>query len=481
MEAGALTEIAERQAEIQKMRRQMSGTGLSAEQKELVEGAAQWDQSTGKFQVKLGETMMNIGELTKEQAKAFGQEQVTLEERAKQAMTFDESFKATIETLKAALLPLLNTVNKVLTRITPLIDGLSKIAGTKGGWAKAGGILLAAGGLFKLASFGLNQFAKSFVQTGMGKAMQNIGQGGLGSGGGGKSGFKGIAPGGIGSDFTKTGQIRKGAAGLQQAKGVRSLAAGAGAGAAMAGAGAGVMLAAKGISQLADSMAKLTPEQAEQLASIVKSLAWFMVGAAGAAVGIAAIGLAGTGAAVGLLAFGGAMLMVGAGIGIATMGIGKMATGLALLNESGGGAGKQLTGVAGGITAIMLAMGAGGIPMLFAFNNSLRRMAKSSDGIEKIGVAFSHITAALSGSREDFIAVENAVKSIGSSNVRGGGYFAELSSLLSKPLQVEFAKGKVSMTNDITLNMDGQKFMQKSYDVNIAIQKHESLKHGKGS
>ena len=236
-----------------------------------------------------------------------------------------------------------------------------------------------------------------------------------------------------------------------------------------------------GIETLDILKAKLTPEQAEQLASIVKSLAWFMVGAAGAAVGIAAIGLAGTGAAVGLLAFGGAMLMVGAGIGIATMGIGKMATGLALLNESGGGAGKQLTGVAGGITAIMLAMGAGGIPMLFAFNNSLRRMAKSSDGIEKIGVAFSHITAALSGSREDFIAVENAVKSIGSSNVRGGGYFAELSSLLSKPLQVEFAKGKVSMTNDITLNMDGQKFMQKSYDVNIAIQKHESLKHGKGS
>ena len=36
------------------------------------------------------------------------------------------------------------------------------------------------------------------------------------------------------------------------------------------------------------------------------------------------------------------------------------------------------------------------------------------------------------------------------------------------------------MTNDITLNIDGQKFMNKAYDVNVAIQKHESLKHGKG-
>ena len=78
--------------------------------------------------------------------------------------------------------------------------------------------------------------------------------------------------------------------------------------------------------------------------------------------------------------------------------------------------------------------------------------------------------------------MENAVKSISGTNVKSGGYFAELANLLKKPLQVEFANnGRVSMTNDITLNLDGQRFMEKAYDVNIAVQKHESLKYNKGS
>jgi hypothetical protein len=207
-----------------------------------------------------------------------------------------------------------------------------------------------------------------------------------------------------------------------------------------------------------------------------------MVGAAAAAVGIMALGAAGTAGALGLLAFGGAMLMIGAGVGLATLGIGKMATGIAEMNKSGTGAGKQLLGVAAGVGAITLAMGAGGIAMMFAFNNSLARMSKNSGGIEKIGTAFASIQAVLSGTKEDFIAVEKAITSIGKTNVKGGGLFTELANLLNKPLQVEFANnGRVAMTNDITLNLDGQRFMQKAYDVNIAIQKHESLRHGKGS
>jgi len=477
MEASALTEIAERQAEVQKMRNQMAGTGLSAEQKKIVEGAAQWNKETGKFQVQLGNSMINIGELTKTQAKSFEQEQVLLKDRAKEAMTFDETLKAMIETLKAALLPLLNTINVVLKPVAKIADGFSKLAG-KGAWgiAAAASTLLIGATAWKVGVASFGKLMGKWVQTGGFKGALGSAMGGGGKGAG-SGAFKGIAPGEIGSDFTQTGQIRKGAAGLHQAKGTASLKRGLGSGAAMAGAGAGIAIAAVGISKLADSMSKLTPEQADSLEKIAITLA---VTFPLAALGIAAVGGVATASAVGLLALGGAMLLIGGGIFLATKGIGDMATGLAKLNDSGGGAGAKLTGVAGGITAIMLAMGAGGLPMLFAFNNSLRRMAKSSDGIEKIGVAFSHITAALSGSKEDFMAVEQAVKSIGSSNVRGGGYFAELSALLSKPLQVEFAKGKVSMTNDITLNMDGQKFMQKSYDVNIAIQKHESVKHAKG-
>jgi len=477
MEASALTEIAERQAEIQKMRNEMAGLGLSPEQKELIEGAAIFNKESGKFQVQVGSTMKNISELTKDQAKAFATEQVSLEERAKQAMTFNETFQATIETLKAALLPILKAVNKALVPVAKVADWMSTLAGTHLGWLKAGGILLAAGTAWKAASFGLSAAVGAFTKSGMGKTIASkvTGRGATSS----------LAE-AVSSQGSKSGLFEQrkgiGMGAAAKGQGAKNLGTGAGLGAAMVGAGAGLMLAAKGVSQLADSMSKLTPQQAESLASVVKSLSWFMVGAAAAAVGVAALGATATAAAGGLLAFGGAILMVGAGIGLATMGIGKMGEGLAKLNESGGGAGKELLGVAAGVGAITLAMAGGGVIALTAFNMGLKRISKHSEGVEAVGTAFKNIHAVLSGSRSDFEAVEKAVKSIGGTNIKSGGYFAELSNLLKKPLQVEFANnGRVALQNDITLNLDGQKFMQKSYDVNIAVQKHESLKHGKGS
>jgi hypothetical protein len=263
-------------------------------------------------------------------------------------------------------------------------------------------------------------------------------------------------------------------------QGMKALGTGAGFGAAVAGAGAGIAVAAKGISALADSMAKLTPEQAETLAGIVRSLGIFTAVAAGLA---AAIGLLGTVAGVTagpMLAFGGAVALVGAGIGLATAGIGYMAKGLAELNESGGGAGKQLMGVASGVGALTLAMAGGGLIALTAFNVGLRKMAKRSEDIEKIGTAFEHIQTVMSGSRDDFEAVEKAVKSIGGANVKSGGYFAQLSNLLKEPLKVEFADaGKVQLVNDITLEIDGETLMNKVYRPEIAIQKREGLKIGK--
>lgn len=474
MEASKLTVIAERQAEIQRMRQQMRGMGLSNEQKKLVEGVALWDSKTGKFQVQLGDSMKNISELTESQANSFVKEQVMLEERAKQAMTFDETLKATIETLKATLLPILKGVNKVLIPVAKVADWMSTLAGTHGGWAKAGAILLAAGGAWKLASFGLNQAVKAFTKSGFGNVISKVSSGGLGSGG--ISGGGGITAGQPGSMFTKTGIIRKGGADLTRARGAASLQKGLGSGAVMAGAGVGIMLAAKGISELADSMSKLTPEQAKSLERIAITMA---VTFPLSAIGIGLVAGAATTGAVGLLALGAAITLVGAGIYLASTGIGKMGTGLALLSESGGGAGKELIGVAGGISAITLALAAGGMIGMFAFNNSLNRMNRNSKGVEKIGAAFANIQAVLSGTKEDFIAVEEAITSISNANIKDGGLFTELSNLLKKPLQVEFTKSKVSLINDITLNLDGQKFMRKSYSTEIAVQKREGLQIGK--
>jgi len=476
LEAGSMVIIAERQAEIQKMRKEMGGIGLSKDQKEVVEGAAKWDAKLGKFQVQLGDSLINIGDLTRDQAEAFSIEQVLLEERAKEAMTFNDTFKAIIETLKAALLPMLKAVNGMLKPLAWIADGFSKIAGSIGGWWKAGTILLTAATAWKFATLGMNHMLARYLSSGMGKFM--------GSGKAAVSAAHAIPATGAGSSGLALQRAGIGQGAAAKGAGIKNLGTGAGLGTAMVGAGAGLMLAAKGVSQLADSMSKLTPKQAEALASVVKSLSWFMVGAAAAAIGVALLGATATAAAGGLLAFGAAIFMVGAGIGIAATGIGFMGKGLAELVNAGKDAGPAMMDVGKGIGFIALSMmgftaGAAGF---LVFAATMRTLSKHAPAMATVGEAFKNIQTVLSGSKDDFIAVENAVKSISGTNVKSGGYFAELANLLKKPLQVEFANnGRVSMTNDITLNLDGQRFMEKAYDVNIAVQKHESLKYNKGS
>ena len=472
MEAGSMVIIAQRQAEIQKMRQQMSGMGLSAEQKKLIEGAAQWDQKTGQFQVELGGTMRDIRDLTSEQADTFKIEQIALEKRAEEAMTFEKAFKATIEELKSALLPILKVINKVLGKAReftrPIIDFLT---GDKllPGWAKVAGMFILAGTIWKSVSIGLRGVSQglksgiaSRVAAGTGTPIpaKGVGSSGLA-----------LQRQGIG-----TGAAAKGV-------GMKRMGTGAGIGTAALGIGVGIGAAAAGISKLADSMSKLDEKQAKTLQNIVMTL--------GIAVGIlplVAFGIAAfapAAAAAGpMLAFGGAVALVGAGIGIAAAGIGFMGKGLAELVTTGKNAGPAMLQVGVGLGAISLAMmgfTAGALGFL-VFASTMKTLTKHAPAMAIVGNAFKNIQTVLSGSRDDFIAVENAVKSISGTNVRGSGVFADLSNLLKKPLQVEFAdNGRVSMTNDITLNLDGQRFMNKTYDVNIAVQKHESLKHGKGS
>ncbi len=473
MEASALTEIAERQAEIQKMRQQTAGLGLSKEQQELIEGAAIFNKKSGKFQVEIAGTMKSIGELTKDQAKAFASEQVSLQERAKQAMTFDETFKATIETLKASLLPLLKGINKMLIPLGKVADWTSKLA-DKGalGIASAAGLLLSAALAWKI---GTNQFAKLMGNWASGGGVKNV----IGSALGGGKGAIGTAGGSVSGLVEQRRGIGAGAA--AKGKGIKNLGTGIGVGAAAVGLGAGVGVAAEGISKLADSMSKLTPEQAKSLTIIATTLA---VTFPLAAIGITLAGKAAEASALGLIVLGGAIALVGAGIGLATMGIGKMAEGLGSMIVSSKDAGPAMMDVGKGIGFVALSMmgftaGAAGF---LVFAATMKTLSKHAPAMAVVGEAFKNIQTVLSGSRDDFIAVENAVKSISNMNVKGGGVMSDLANLLKKPLQVEFANnGKVALTNDITLNLDGQRFMQKSYDVNIAIQKHESLRHNKGS
>ncbi len=470
MEASELTQIAERQAEIQRMRQQMAGMGLSAKEKELIEGAAIFNKETGRFEVQVAGQMKDVAALTKEQANAFAKERVSLEDRAKQALTFDETFKATINSLKSALLPILHAVNGLLTKLQPIADWMSKFAGSSGGWIKAGGILLSAAIAWKAA----NQGIANWIKTG-----SVLGREKPGKAAGGIRTFLG------GGTATPTGAPAAGGAGAGGGGGISGKAlagAGAGVGLAAAGVGAGIGAAAAGISLLAKAMSGLDEKQAETLKSIVKTIGWFVVGGVAVAAAIMAISVAAGASAGPLMAFGGAVALIGAGIGIAAAGIGFMGMGLAKLVESSKGAGSEMPKVALGVAGITAAMmGANlALPGMFGIMTTIKSIGKNAPALATVGDSFKSIKAVLSGSREDFIAVQNAVESISKANVRGGGMFADLANILNKPLRVEFAEGRVAMVNDITLSIDGQKFMQKAYNVNLAVQKHEAVRHGKG-
>jgi hypothetical protein len=509
-----ITQIAERRLDIEKMNQQLAGTGLSGREKELIQGAAIFNKQTGKFEVQLAGQMKDISTLTAEQANSFATEQVLLKKRAEDAQTFEEVLNATIMQLKSALLPILQGVNKMLGIIRPIIDPIvSFLTGDKfaPAWLKVGALFLIAGTLWK----GLLQpLAQRLGAATVGRMATAIGGGAVPAAG------------------TVAGT---GAAGGAAGAGMGMLRGGAGIGAAALGIGAGIGAAAAGISLLANAMSKLDKEKAKILQNIVLTLGGIMAVGIGAAVGIAAIGAAGGAVAPGLLAFGGAIALVGAGIGLATAGIGLMAGKLANLATASKGAGKDMLSMGGGIAAMAAGMAlftVGGLGLitfsttlnkigkhapelaqvgeafkqintvistgnkenLFAvqnavesisktdlttFSTSLDRIAKNTPELAQVGETFRQINAVMHGTKEDFAAVESAVNTISNMNVKGGSAFAQLATLLKTPLKVEFADKKVQFVSDITLEIDGQKFMQKIFKPEVLATAAVSKANGK--
>ena len=477
LSAEEMTVIAQRRADLDLSEKQMAGKGLTSKQKAWIQGAEVLNSKTGQLQVSLGGTMKDISTLTSDQADSFVQEQVTLKERAKQAMTFDETFKATIEILKASLLPLLTKINWVLDHtLKPLADFAAKGFGHA---ATAAAALLVAGGIWKAITFGLGRAADKFVAGGAGKggirgAVSNM----FGKGGAkeaenleenlGKKGLSGLAEQrqGIGQGAVMAG------------KGKMFAGAGAGIGAAALGVGAGIGAAAAGISLLATAMSKLDDNKVKALQGIVKSISIVVGIGALAAAAVMIFGNAALVAAPGLGALSLAVLGIGTGIGIAAAGIGAMSLGLSKLSLSAKGSGKDMLELGGGISAMAAGMAlftVGGLGLI-AFSATLNRIAKNSEAISQVGDAFKQINTVMHGSKEDFLAVENAVNAISTMNTKGGSAFAQLASLLKTPLKVEFADKNVQLANDITLNIDGQRFMQKIFKANTAITHQEELR-----
>jgi hypothetical protein len=256
---------------------------------------------------------------------------------------------------------------------------------------------------------------------------------------------------------------------------------GIGIGAAAVGVGAGIGVAAMGIGKLAEAIKDVDVEKLKvmngTIAILGGTMALILIPA------MFAFATAGTAAAPALLAFGAAALGIGAGIGAAAWGIGEMAKGLSTLVETSKGAGDSMINVGKGVAYLSAAMlGFGVNPIgLIAFAGTMRSIAKNADAVAKVGDAFKNIGTVLTGSKDDFIAIQNAVESISKVNTKGGGMLADLANILKNPLKVEFSDSKVAVVSDITLNIDGQKFMQKVYRPIAAIQRQVDAKIGHGT
>lgn len=476
MQAGELTKIAERQAEIQKLRVATKGMGLTSEQQDLIEGASKFNAETGKFEVLIAGRMQEVSKLTKNQAEAFSLEQKSLKARAEEAQTFDDAFKATINELKATLLPMLRGVDAVLKFVRPIAKTLGDaIAGlASSGIGKAlligSGSLLAAGFLFKSIIPGLFKGV-----TGIFSGIKSLFSGG-----------KKIEPEGVAAGAGGGKGFASGAGGA-----LKGLGTGAGVGAAAVGIGFGTKLAAEGIAKLADSIAKLDKTGLNALPKTI----WALAGAfTPFAIALAVVGTAAGASAGPLIAFGVATLMIGGAIGIAAAGIGFMGEGLGKLVASSKGAGKDMLMVAGGIAAIAASLALFNVSFLgfgiFAatmgvvalMKPTFVTISKAFENMAKASASFTNLSAAvttLKGSKKDLEDIQKVLENISNVDIAQTGLFSELSNLLKNPLKVVFDNKNLQVVSDITLNIDGDKFMEKVIKPNWIDNKRNDAKNGK--
>ena len=453
-------EIGQRRLDLDKMNQDMMAMGLSPREKELIQGAAIFNEKSAKFQVMLAGEMRDISTLTQDQARSFAKEQVLLKDRAKEAMTFDEALKATLNELKSQLLPILRSINDVLkwTR-TNILEPLTNISKSLGAWGTGAG-LIAAALIWKSTATFMNHTMEKWVSggNGMGRSRNATGtNSGKGSG---------------------RGSVR-GKANPNAGKGL--LRGGAGIGAAGAGIGAGIGLAAVGISELADAMSKL---DATQVAALPKTL-YAMAGAAAAfTIPLAILGATATVSTAGLLALGAVAVGVGAGIGLAAVGIGKMGEGLSKMFENAKGSGKDMLMIAGSIAGIAGALALFSNPLsamgLGAFAGVMGVVTVAALASSKVANSFADMGTAMKGTKEDWIAVEQAITSISKANFKGGA-LTDLANMLKNPLKVQFADKEVALNTYVTLDVNGEKFHQSIGTTAHVVNNQNSAKHGLGT
>jgi len=426
-----LAESARRVAQVQAMKKQTLGLNLTKDEQEYIEGIAKFDSKTGKFFAMVNGAQKDISKLATSDIKLLKQEQKTLEQRGIDSQNFEEVMKNTMLEMKSVLLPVLEGVNWVLQKINKLKDWMGE------GWIKGIGgaaiTLLAAGKLFNTVGP---------MMSGIGGMLKSKGGSSPSPAGGG-----GLMGGGM--------QKVAGKGGSAMAGNLKAI------GLAAAGAGIGIGAAAAGFGFLAKSLKDLNPEQLDALKF---SIIGISIAVPLMAVSLVLLGKAAETSVVGIAIITGALLGIGVAIGIAGAGIGYMSKGLADLSKSTSG--EQLLGIAGGIAAIgaaTMSLAAGGILGAIGGGGALAMIlaiGTQAKNIERVGDAFKNIGVVLNANAGQFEKVESAIKNIANTKIDSNSMFAELKSLLSKPLQVEFADKNVSIKSDITLEINRERLVK---------------------
>eukprot|EP00825_Cyclidium_porcatum_P041667 TRINITY_DN5517_c0_g1_i3.p1 TRINITY_DN5517_c0_g1~~TRINITY_DN5517_c0_g1_i3.p1 ORF type:complete len:268 (+),score=24.32 TRINITY_DN5517_c0_g1_i3:127-930(+) len=98
------------------------------------------------------------------------------------------------------------------------------------------------------------------------------------------------------------------------------------------------------------------------------------------------------------------------------------------------------------------------------------QVAAFAKPIASVGDSFAKISTVLSGKKEDFIAIQEAVKAISSMTVSKDSALSQLANMFIKPLKVEFADKSVTIATNITLEIDGEKFIRKTVNQKALVQ-----------
>jgi len=378
----------------------------------------------GNYEIKIGGEVKRIGELQAKDIKILEQEQKSLEESAKLSMTFDKTFTTFIESMKATMLPLLETANKVLKGIQGLMSGVSPLAKTilsaglvlTSATIALSPMLLAAKTLF--TSFkGSSSIADSVKQSIGGKVGESVGGGG-----------KGVMQ---NMDKATTTSPAGTAANYSRAASIAAI------GIAAVGIGYGIKLASEGFAELGKVIKTLDVEQQNTL---LKAMAITIVGFG---VAIATAGLIGQTAAV--------------GIGI----------------------------VAGAAIALGFAMVEAGYGMkLFsdaynAISNPDIKIAESIKGVDfqPMKDAFKEANDFIKADFSKLDKLKQAISDIGEIKISG---VDRLEKLLSKPLEMRLASDQKAIIN-IELNniIDNDKYVSRiAKEVSV---KYSNAKKGMGS